>query len=97
MTASSLDRSGSTRRDAIQEQLPGTGVAVSAIVGSIQLLDADPQKRAHAIELDRRRLFMAKALGADFVIEVLVFGAINFTTLEPNPPAPSNRAFWSPT
>jgi len=60
--------------EAIQEQLAGTGVQVSAIVGSIQLLDTDPQKRAEGVELDRRRLRMAKELGADCVIEVPVFG-----------------------
>jgi D-psicose/D-tagatose/L-ribulose 3-epimerase len=62
----------------IQEQLAGTGAAVSAIVGSIRLLDTDPKKRAEAVEVDRRRLRMAKALGADCVIEVPVFGPNRF-------------------
>jgi sugar phosphate isomerase/epimerase len=69
--------------ESIQEQLAGTGVAVSAIVGSIQLLDTDPQKRAEAVETDRRRLRMAKDLGADCVIEVPVFGPTRFQDLSP--------------
>ena len=69
--------------EAIQEQLAGTGVAVSAIVGSIQLLDTDPQKRVEGVELDRRRLRMAKDLGADCVIEVPVFGANKFQDISP--------------
>jgi sugar phosphate isomerase/epimerase len=69
--------------EAIQEQIAGTGVAVSAIVGSIQLLDTDPQKRAEGVELDRRRLRMAKQLGADCVIEVPVFGANKFHDISP--------------
>ena len=68
---------------AIQEQLAGTGVAVSAIVGSIELLDTDPAKRAHGVELDRRRLQMAKELGADCVIEVPVFGPNRFQDISP--------------
>ena len=36
--------------DFLQKELDGVGVAVSAIVGSIKLLDVDPQKRAQAIE-----------------------------------------------
>jgi D-psicose/D-tagatose/L-ribulose 3-epimerase len=69
--------------EAIQEQLSGTGTAVSAIVGSIGLLDTDPQKRAAAVELDRKRLEMAKALGADCIIEVPVFGENRFQDLSP--------------
>jgi len=64
--------------EAIEEQIVGAGVAVSAIVGSIQLLDTDPQTRAEGVELDRRRLRMAKDLGADCVIEVPVFGPTSF-------------------
>jgi sugar phosphate isomerase/epimerase len=45
--------------DTIQKELDGTGVAVSAIVGSLQLLNTDPRKRAEAVELDRRRLRLA--------------------------------------
>src|ERR1039458_4993819 len=41
--------------EAIQEQLAGIGMAVSAIVGSIKLLDVDPQVRAQGVELDRDR------------------------------------------
>jgi D-psicose/D-tagatose/L-ribulose 3-epimerase len=69
--------------ESIQEQLAGTGVAVSAIVGSIQLLDTDPQKRVEGVEVDRRRLRMAKELGADCVIEVPVFGANKFQDISP--------------
>ncbi|MFN7995015.1 MAG: sugar phosphate isomerase/epimerase family protein [Bryobacteraceae bacterium] len=69
--------------EAIQEQLAGTGVAVSAIVGSIQLIETDPQKRAKAVETDRMRLRMAKALGADCVIEVPTFGPTKFQDLSP--------------
>jgi D-psicose/D-tagatose/L-ribulose 3-epimerase len=69
--------------DAIAEQLAGTGVKVSAIVGSIQLLDTDPRKRAEGVEVDRRRLRMAKDLGADYVIEVPVFGPNKFQDSPP--------------
>ena len=69
--------------EAIQEQLAGAGVAVSAIVGSIQLLDTDPQQRAEGVELDRRRLRMAKELRAGCVIEVPVFGANKFQDISP--------------
>jgi len=69
--------------EAIQEQIGGTGVAVSAIVGSIQLLDPDPRKRAEAVEIDRRRLRMARTLGADCVIEVPTFGPTRFQDLSP--------------
>ena len=69
--------------DAIQTEIDGTGAAISAIVGSLQLLNPDPQKRAEAVELDRRRLEMAKALGADCVIEVPVFGPDRFTDITP--------------
>jgi|SRR5579862_105245 len=69
--------------ESIQEQLAGTGAAVSAIVGSIGLLDTDPQKRAEAVELDRVRLRMAKTLGADCVIEVPCFGPTRFQDISP--------------
>jgi sugar phosphate isomerase/epimerase len=65
--------------ESIQQELSGVGVAVSAIVGSIALLDTDPQ----AVDLDRRRLRMAKALGADCVIEVPVFGPNRFVDISP--------------
>jgi sugar phosphate isomerase/epimerase len=64
--------------DSIRAALDGTGIAISAIVGSIKLLDPDPAERAKAIELDRRRLEMAQALGAMAVIEVPTFGACRF-------------------
>jgi sugar phosphate isomerase/epimerase len=69
--------------EAIQEQLAGIGIAVSAIVGSIKLLDTDPQVRAQGVELDRQRLEMAKALGANDVIEVPVFGPNKFQDISP--------------
>lgn len=67
----------------LQKQLEGTGIAVSAIIGSIFLLDVDPAKRAKAIELDRQRLQMAKVLKAEFMNEVPVFGAPLFQDLSP--------------
>jgi len=69
--------------DFLQKELDGTGVAVSAIVGSIELLNTDPEKRAQAIETDRRRLELAKALGADCMIEVPTFGPNRFQDLSP--------------
>ena len=69
--------------DVLQKELDGVGVAVSAIVGSIKLLDVDPQKREQAIETDRQRLQLAKALKADCMIEVPTFGANRFQDLSP--------------
>jgi sugar phosphate isomerase/epimerase len=69
--------------EAIQEQLAGIGIAVSAIVGSIKLLDPDPLVRAQGVELDRQRLEMARALGANDIIEVPVFGPNKFQDLSP--------------
>ncbi len=69
--------------EAIQEQLSGIGIAVSAIVGSIRLLDTDPKVRAEGVELDRQRLEMARALGANDIIEVPVFGPNKFQDLSP--------------
>jgi sugar phosphate isomerase/epimerase len=69
--------------EAIQEQLAGIGIAVSAIVGSIKLLDTDPLVRAQGVELDRQRLEMARALGANDIIEVPVFGPNKFQDLSP--------------
>ena len=69
-----LDRSV----DSILSDLKGTGIVVSAIVGSIKLLDPDPAERAKAVELDRKRLEMARALGAVAVIEVPTFGPCRF-------------------
>jgi sugar phosphate isomerase/epimerase len=62
----------------ILSDLKGTGIVVSAIVGSIQLLEPDPTVRAKAVELDRKRLDMARALGAVAVIEVPTFGPCRF-------------------
>jgi sugar phosphate isomerase/epimerase len=69
--------------ESIQEQLAGIGIAVSAIVGSIALLDTDPQVRAQGVALDRQRLEMARALGANDIIEVPVFGPNKFQDLSP--------------
>jgi len=69
--------------DSIKAELAGTGIEVSAIVGSLKLLDTDPRVRAEAIELDRRRLEMAKELGASGVIEVPIFGPNRFQDLSP--------------
>jgi len=66
----------------IEKEIAGTGVAVSAIVGSIQLLDPDPQKRKEAVEVDRQRLELARRLGADCVIEVPTFGENRFASVE---------------
>jgi sugar phosphate isomerase/epimerase len=70
--------------EALQKQIEGVGVAVSAIVGSIGLLSTEAQKRREAVELDRRRLEMAKQLGADCVIEVPVFGPNKFSDVSPS-------------
>ena len=67
----------------IQEQLAGIGIAVSAITGSIKLLDTDPAIRAQAVELDRKRLEMARALGANDVLEVPTFGPNRFQDISP--------------
>jgi sugar phosphate isomerase/epimerase len=64
--------------DRILGQLSGSGIAVSAIVGSLELLNPDPEVRAEAIELDRKRLEMARQLGAMGVIEVPAFGPCRF-------------------
>ena len=64
--------------DQILQQLGDTGISVSAIVGSIKLLDPDPEIRAAAIELDRQRLKLAQGIGAMGVIEVPTFGPCRF-------------------
>ena len=69
--------------DFLQKELDGTDVAVSAIVGSIQLLNVDAQKRAQAVETDRQRLQVAKTLKADCLIEVPTFGPNRFPDLSP--------------
>lgn len=65
----------------LQRALDGTGAAVSAIVGSLGLLDTDRAKRSQAVAVDRKRLEIARALGAGFVIEVPVFGPDRFAQL----------------
>jgi sugar phosphate isomerase/epimerase len=71
------------RAESILEDIEGTGIVISAIVGSIKLLELDPAVRAQAVETDRQRLAMAKALGASGVIEVPVFGPNRFQDLSP--------------
>ncbi|HEY3835968.1 MAG TPA: sugar phosphate isomerase/epimerase family protein [Bryobacteraceae bacterium] len=67
----------------IKSQLEGTAIAVSALVGSIELLNTDPKKRQTAVDLDRRQLQKARILGAACVIEVPVFGENRFPDLSP--------------
>jgi sugar phosphate isomerase/epimerase len=67
----------------IQSQLEGAGIRVSALVGSIELLNVDPEKRKGGVELDRRQLEKARQLGADCLIEVPVFGPNRFPDLSP--------------
>src|SRR5271155_618299 len=69
--------------EAIQQELSGVSLVFSAFLGSFALLDTDPQKRAEAVELDRRRLRMAKTLGADCIIEVPVFGPNRYPDISP--------------
>jgi len=69
--------------ESLQEQLAGIGIAVSAITGSIKLLDTDPQARAQAVETDRKRLEMARTLGASDVLEVPTFGPNRFQDISP--------------
>ena len=67
----------------LQDQLAGIGIAVSAVVGSIKLLDTDAAIRAKGVEVDRQRLELARALGAPDMIEVPVFGPNKFPDLSP--------------
>jgi sugar phosphate isomerase/epimerase len=67
----------------ITSELAGTGIAVSAIVGSLELLNVDPDKRRCAVELDRRQLDKARQIGAGCVIEVPTFGPNKFADLSP--------------
>jgi sugar phosphate isomerase/epimerase len=60
--------------DGIRSGLKETGIQVSAIVGSLKLLDPDPNVRKEAVQLDRDRLRMGAELGASGVIEVPIFG-----------------------
>ncbi len=69
--------------ESLKEQLAGINIVVSAIVGSLTLLDTDASARAVGVELDRKRLAMARALGASGIIEVPVFGPNRFQDLSP--------------
>jgi sugar phosphate isomerase/epimerase len=73
--------------ESIRAQLAESRIAVSAIVGSIKLLAPKPEDRQAGIELTRKRLDMAKALGAAGVIEVPTFGPCRFpeTADQPSP------------
>lgn len=81
-----LDRSA----DEIRAAIEGTGIVISAIVGSLKLLDPDPAVRASAVDLDRRRLHLAQALGASGLIEVPAFGPCRFPELA-NTPSPHRK------
>lgn len=69
--------------DQILAQLDGTDITISAIVGSLELLNPDIDARRRAIQLDRDRLRMAEELGANGVIEVPVFGPSRFPDASP--------------
>jgi sugar phosphate isomerase/epimerase len=69
--------------EAVLKDLDGTGIVISALVGSIKLLDPDARVRAQAIETDRQRLELARSLGASAVIEVPTFGPNRFQDLSP--------------
>ncbi len=69
--------------ETLQKELDGWDLAVSAIVGSIGLLNTDPEKRAKAVETDRNRLHLAKELKAEYLIEVPTFGPNRFPDLSP--------------
>jgi sugar phosphate isomerase/epimerase len=60
--------------DELLAQLDGTGIAISAIVGCVELLHPDKARRQAALETDKERLRTAKTLGASAVIEVPIFG-----------------------
>lgn len=70
-------------RPAEQIRADLAGLAVTAIVGSIQLLRPDRAAREAAIQLDRERIRLARELGAEAVIEVPVFGPCPFPDLRP--------------
>lgn len=72
--------------ESIRGALAGTGIAVSAIVGSIKLLAPKPEERQAGVELTRKRLEMARALGAVGVIEVPTFGPCKFPEAAALPP-----------
>ena len=69
--------------DDILEQLDGTDIGVSAIVGSIGLLNTNVKVRRESVEIVKDRLVMAKKLGASGVIEVPVFGSPQFLDISP--------------
>lgn len=67
----------------IQDQLSGIDLPVSAIVGALRLLDTDSLVRADSVQLARKRLDMARVLGAGDMIEVPVFGPNKYQDLSP--------------
>jgi len=71
--------------ESILAELKDTAISISAIVGSLKLLDPDPTVRTEAVALDRKRLEMARILGAAGVIEVPTFGPCRFPNQEKAP------------
>lgn len=65
----------------IMNDLKDSGILVTAIVGSLQLLSPDPAIRSRAVGEDRKRLRKAAEIGASAVIEVPVFGERRFTEI----------------
>lgn len=54
---------------------------VTAIIGSVRLLDPDPDARREAVQVEKERLRKASDLGATAMIEVPVFGEPLFDDL----------------
>lgn len=54
---------------------------VTAVVGTVRLLDPDPAVRRDALRVERERLYQANDLGATALIEVPVFGEPRFDDL----------------
>ncbi|MBM3215151.1 sugar phosphate isomerase/epimerase [Candidatus Poribacteria bacterium] len=67
--------------DDILRELDGTGVGVSAIVGTVKLLDPDPAVRRDGVRREHDRLRVGRDLGASAMVEVPVFGRPRFDDL----------------
>ena len=63
--------------------LEEAGLAVSAIVGSIQLLSTDRAQRDAGVATDLERLEMCRALKASGLIEVPIFGGNPYPDMSP--------------
>jgi sugar phosphate isomerase/epimerase len=63
--------------------LHDAGLAVSAIVGSLQLLNPERSRRDAGVALDLERLEICRELGASGLIEVPIFGANPYPDLSP--------------